>query len=273
VRKSNDLEVLKQNVLKIISQEIPSNKIYSILLCGSFSDTYIDLYSDIDIICIVDPNYLHRRYFILNHKEKHQIEVEFISSSILELYLTHYWWWPHNWDIEMGKYFYGQILMDKNNTLQTFKFKLKDYPEDIRAFLVLHRLGRLLNLKCKYLITKSKYLLMELIKTYIFLLYPIEKTYPKSADIGENFHEELRILMAMLGTHKEPKIPAYIVDRIDQKISSTLLKDNQFCKTFKSIPLRFPDEVRGKYYLMKLQEDDFGDITLKLEFIWGDTDE
>lgn len=267
------LNNIKQVITDQIKEEFPQSKIASILICGSSKYNLYVQYPhphDVDVICITNSDHTGRRYFKIYLTKKLKIEIEFIPNTVLDMYLTNYWWWPHNWDMEMSKYIYGNIILDYNNMLRRFKNKLKNYPETIRDFLILYRLGKLLNLKDKLSHKKSQYLTMELIRTYLHLTYPIYKKYHQSIDLNNSPYVNLGYLTSLLCTKDEDKVPRVIMGELEKKLIPALQKDKSFLKTFESLPSHYPDEVRAKVYLNKiLQNKRSEDLSVNLDPIWG----
>jgi len=236
---------MKKSNNKII-ELIKTPKSKAILLYGSAIEKSNP--RDFDIIHIIDEV---PRHFEISKYGKITLEISNISEGELYLYLDKYYWWPHNWDFLVSNIINSVILYEQESIVSNFKTRFIEYPEKIRIFLILHRLGYLYNLSNKFQNSNNmidkQILLHKMLDAFIILIYPIESIFPKKITVELSIYQKYENFLQRLDNLSNESIDLFFEDLVKMIIEKIDIL-NKKPKIF------FPDEYWGLFIMSKVMK-------------------
>jgi len=242
----NEGNCLQSTIKEFIESEINMQTLLGVLIHGS-SLKYQNP-KDVDLI------FLHtktgRQYRIIKI-ENIDVEIEYVTQNQLKMYMDNYYWWPHNWEFEIGKYVRGKILFDSEGFLSHFIKILSEYPIDIQRYLFIHRIGMCVDLlsKCKreYNTNVSSSLPKSLLTTNIILaILSLNKIYPSSLNLTDDLPKKYISKYRELISSKDLDIVKSIINEI--VIDSVSLWETNKTNNYIEL-LRYPSDVVGLRYI------------------------
>jgi len=132
--------------MDIVNTALKNGNLIGLLIYGSSAES--EYPNDIDVLIVLSEG--KRRFEILLDQQI-PIEIEYVPKNFLFSPLTNFHWYTENWEFEIAKYVYGEVIYDPFNLLREFRAKASSYPIEIARYLFLHRIGR-----CTYMLRKLR---------------------------------------------------------------------------------------------------------------------
>ena len=200
--------------------------------------------NDIDI-CVLHKNLKYRKHeakFI----DKVIIDVDMVPASILDEYITDFFLWSFNWELEVSRYIYGRVIYGSKEKLYNAIKRIKSYPDNIRQYLFLHRFGECYCFM-RRLLAQHRYGRLykefdirhhQLNENIISMILPIEKIIPKEinylAYIPVCYKKMLREYSPVVTKSNMESILRYLAQKAITKIPN-LLSDTLYNEKIKKI--------------------------------------
>lgn len=238
--------------LKSLIEDLKKQAI-GILIYGSYLSER-ERAKDVDLLVITDGGFRYYRRLKLKGFSL-PIEIEYMPCQSLEFFLTRYYWWPYNWELEIGKYVHGCVLYDPKGVIRSFVRRVAKMPPHIWLYLFVHRTGR-----CVHHIEKMHKLVDDHIGQSLFFLdflrdvtmlrlLVIEK-YPSTAMIHNDLDHRFRTYLLNLIAHPDvdrcEELIKNLVDESREKIYNCL-QANKY-----SIPIYYIEDIKGVMFIRNM---------------------
>jgi len=208
---------------------------------------------DLDLLVLIRDGY--RRFRVIE-EESHPIEIEYVPLKFFYLFLNKYYWWPHNWEMEMGKYAHGRILYDPLNEIKNFRKKILPIPKHIWLYFLMHRTGRcvhhlekLSGIQDKEHIEFSLHY-ADFFREFILLLLLIQEKYPNTTRItmllDNNTKKNLQNIFHSMSVDCCWQLLEDYIRKNSKKIQDFISKNRR------PVPMKYIEDIKGAKYIYKL---------------------
>jgi len=238
-----------QTFSKMLIEDLAKEQILAIMVHGSIS--YDSEPNDIDVIVILRRG-CHK--FNMFFDGKLPVEVEAIPLENLLLPITKFRYYLLNWELEMAKFKYGEVIYDPYNIFYKIKRTALIYPKNIAKYLFLHRIGR-----CIYLLRKWEKAKFKESTSYricfaemaLLAALAVRRIIPRRMNLASCQIKAYYHALEMMETANDAR--TILMQMTMDAIKKLGLEKDVLEKEFPfDIPLFFPAEVEGIRFILEI---------------------